>query len=76
MTIPNPIQQGNWVNMFVRLWRAFVLGYVCLVLLGIEIVLISLQTFPLLRIQGLHFGRVEITLLCTFIVNFAFIKIN
>jgi len=60
MTIPNRIKQGNGVNMFVRLWRAFVLGSVCLVLLGIEMVLISLQTFPLLRMKGLHFRRVEI----------------
>ena len=76
MTIPNPIEQGNGVNMFVRLWRAFVLGSVCLVLLGIEMVLISLQTFPLLRMQGLRFGRVEIILFCTFVGNFAFIKVN
>jgi len=76
MTITNPIQQGNGVNMFVRLWRSFVLGSVCLVLLGIEMVLISLQTFLLLRIQGLHFGRVEIILFCTFVGNFEFIKVN
>jgi hypothetical protein len=76
MTTPNPIQQGNGVNMFVRLWRSFVLGSVCLVLLGIEMVLISLQTFLLLRMQGLHFGRVEIILFCTFVWNFAFIKVN
>lgn len=76
MTIPNRIEQGNGVNMFVTLWHAFVLGSVCLVLLGIEMVLISLQTFPLLRIKGLHFGRVEIILFCTFVGNFAFIKVN
>lgn len=71
-----PIRQGNGVNMFVRLWRAFVLGSVCLVLLGIEMVLISQQTFPLLRVQGLHFGRFGIILFCTFVGNFAFIKVN
>ena len=76
MTIPNPIQQGNGVNMFVRLWRSFVLGSVCLVLLGIEMILISLQTFPLLRMQGLRFRRAEIILFCTFVGNFVFIKVN
>jgi len=76
MTIPNRIEQGNGVNMFVRLWRACVLGSVCLVLLGIEMVLISLQNFPLLRMKGLHFGRFEIILFCTFVGNFAFTKVN
>jgi hypothetical protein len=74
VTIPNPVQQGNGVNMFVGLWHAFVLGSVCLVLLAIEVVLISQQTFQRLRTQGLYFGVVEIIVFCRFVGYFVFIK--
>jgi hypothetical protein len=40
-TVPNPIQPGNGVNMLVRLYRAFVQGSLCKVLLGIEMILIT-----------------------------------
>lgn len=55
MTIPNPIEQGNGVNMFVRLWRAFILGSVCLVLLSIEMVLISPTNLPAVTYAGFTF---------------------